>query len=308
MRFTTGRAYAGAADLRRMEELLASAYASTSLRVGDLSWLSREHTHRELSLDIRLWEDASGRLIAWTYFRPNGEFNVFVAPDSVHVEDSALFDELLEFVEVAARASVAAGDPPLTLNTYSVDTSRSALDRSLAAALERFGYQADHSESSGVLAGSLDRLPEGPLQDGYHLDWVRTPRLLIGRVEAHRAAFAPSDLSVRKYERLQRTWAYRPQLDRLVVTDAEEVVAFCTAWLDEDNASGLLEPVGTDPAHQRRGLARAVCLDACRALQAAGARHAQVGFASPAGFATYASLGFQLQGHEVCFYKAWPST
>src|SRR5882672_11666605 len=76
MTLPSGRPYAGAADLRRMEAGLARAYRSTSLRVGDLSWLSRESTHRELSLDIRLWDDDAGQLIAWTYFRANGEFNV----------------------------------------------------------------------------------------------------------------------------------------------------------------------------------------------------------------------------------------
>jgi hypothetical protein len=49
-----------------MEAALAQAYRSTSLRVGDLARLSREHTHRELSLDIRLWENDEGQLIAWT--------------------------------------------------------------------------------------------------------------------------------------------------------------------------------------------------------------------------------------------------
>src|SRR5690349_17057265 len=92
-----GRPYGGAADLRRMEESLARAYSSTSLRVGDLSWLSRDHTHRELSLDIQLWEDEGGRLIAWAYFRANGEFNLFVAPDAGHDENTSLFSELLGF-------------------------------------------------------------------------------------------------------------------------------------------------------------------------------------------------------------------
>jgi hypothetical protein len=59
----SGRAYAGAGDLRRMQSAVASAYASRSLRVGDLAWLARHHTHRELALDIRLWEDDQGRLL-----------------------------------------------------------------------------------------------------------------------------------------------------------------------------------------------------------------------------------------------------
>jgi hypothetical protein len=286
-----------------MEESLARAYASTSLRVGDISWLSREHTHRELSLDIRLWEDPSGELIAWAYFRPNGEFNVHVVPDSGHLDDMHLIDQLLGFVEDASRASVAAGDPPVTLNTYAILPSRSALDRALAAALDRAGYEVERG-TAGVLVRSLDELPVALLPSGYHFDWVSSPALLVGRVEAHRAAFAPSDLSVKRYQRVQRTWAYRPTLDRLVVTDAGEVVSLCTAWLDERNAAGLLEPVGTHPAHQQRGLARAVCLDACHALRAQGARTAQVGFGSEPGFKTYTSAGFREIDHEITFSKS----
>jgi ribosomal protein S18 acetylase RimI-like enzyme len=139
--------------------------------------------------------------------------------------------------------------------------------------------------------------------EGYHLGWVQTRAQLIGRVEAHRAAFAPSDLSVRKYERVQRTWPYRPTLDRVVLTDAGVVVAFCTAWLDEQNAAGLLEPVGTHPAHRRRGLARAVCTDALLALRDAGARTAQVGFVSDAAYATYRSVGFERLGEDLAFRR-----
>lgn len=222
--------------------MLARAFDSTSLRVGDLSWLSREHTHRELSLDIRVWEDDAGRLIAWTYFRPNGEFNVFVAPKSGFAEATALHDELLGVIETAGRMSVAAGDPPISLVTYGINVSRSDEERALAAALQRFGYGIDQATSatSGVMTRSLDELPEPSVPNGYHLDWVRTPSQVTGRVEVHRAAFAPSDVSVRKYERLQRTWPYRPTLDRIALTDDGTVVAFCTAWLDEENAAGLL--------------------------------------------------------------------
>ena len=298
------RAYAGADDLRRMEELLARGYTSTSLRVGDLCWLSRDHTHRELSLDIRLWEDPSALLQAWAYVRSNGEFNVFVAPDSAYAEDAAFFATLLDFVERAQRSAVAARDQPVTLVTYGIDPGRSALDRSLAAALDRRGYQRDDSGNSGVLAGLLDSLPQARLADGFHFDWIRTPGQMTGRVEAHRAAFAPSDLSAKRYERVQRTWAYRAELDRLVVTDDGEVVAFCTAWFDAHNASGLLEPVGTHPgAPAARTRPRSVS-DACRALRGLGARRAQVGFESEAGFATYSSLGFELAGHEICFSLA----
>ena len=65
---------------------------------------------------------------------------------------------------------------------------------------------------------------------------------VISRVEAHRAAFAPSELTFKKYDRARRSWAYRPELDRVVCAPDGEVAAFCTAWLDEQNRAGLLDP------------------------------------------------------------------
>jgi len=282
------RAYAGAADLRRMQAAVARAYASTSLRVGDLAWLTRYQTHRHLGLDIRLWEDAAGEVVGWVYLRSFGGFNVFAAPGRAN---DALLDEMLATIDSLAEASVAAGDPPIGLYTYGVDVTRSDEDRALAAVLERHGFRAAPA-NGGVLTRALDQLPDVALPPGCRLGWVETPEQLLGRVAAQQAAFAPADLTVERYRRVTRTWPYRPDLDRIVLNEAGEVVAFCTAWLDETNAAGLLEPVATHPAHQRRGLARAVCLDALRALRAAGAKTAQVGYASAAGAATYRSLGF----------------
>jgi predicted N-acetyltransferase YhbS len=253
-----------------------------------VAWLTRYQTHRHLALDIRLWEDEAGEVVGWTYVRSFGGFNVFVAPG--HAED-ALLDAMLATVDEIAGASVAVGDPPIGLYTYGIDVSRSAEDLALAAALERHGFREAPS-CGGVLTRSLDQLPEVVVPDGYRLGWVKTEEQMLGRVAAQQAAFAPSDLTVERYRRVQRTWPYRPELDRIALGEDGTVVAFCTAWLDAENAAGLLEPVGTHPAHQRRGLAKAVCLDALWALHAAGARTAQVGYGSEAGSATYRSLGF----------------
>ena len=296
------RAYAGAADLRRMQDGVARAYASTSLRVGDLAWLSRYHTHRELRFAIHLWEDEAGTLVGFTYYRARGGFNVFVAPDW---GDAALLDEMLAEIDGKARASEAAGDPPVSLYTYGLDLGRSEEDRALAAALERHGFALSPG-IGGVLSRSLDDLPQPTLPPGYRLSWVESHEQVIGRVEAQRAAFAPSDFLLERYERVRRTWPYRPELDRIVLTDDGEpatVVAFCTAWIDEQNAAGLLEPVGTHPARQRRGLARAACLNALHHLRAAGAQTAQVGFGSAAGEAAYRALGFEHSATDLVYRR-----
>ena len=272
-----------------MQDAVAAARDQTSLRVGDLAWLSRVHTHRELALDIRLWEDETGGLIAWTFYRANGEFNMFVTPGHVAHD---LVDELIDTVEDAAAGSVSSGDPVVELHTYGIVGSRSAEDRALEEALHRRGYEADGS-LGGLLCRTLDALPEAPLPPGYRLTHVQTEDELAGRVEAHRAAFAPSALTLVQYERVRRTWPYRPKLDRIVVTDDGTVAAFCTAWFDAANAAGLLEPVGTHPSHRRLGLASAVCLDALRVLRQEGATIAEVGYVTDAALALYRGIGFQ---------------
>jgi ribosomal protein S18 acetylase RimI-like enzyme len=296
----SGRSYAGAGDLRRMQSALSAAPASTGLHVGDLAWLARVHTHRELSLDIRLWDDDDGHLTGWTFFRANGGFNLFLAPNPI---SDAAIDDMLAAVEAMAAEAVAAGDPPVALYTYGIDPNRSESDRALAAGLERHGY-ARTDETTGIMTRNLADLPAPGPPDGYALAAVETTDHVRGRVEAHRAAFAPSELTLRAYERVRRTWPYRAELDRVAIAGDGEVVAFCTAWIDDRRAAGLLEPVGTHPDHRQRGLARAVCLSALTALRDAGAQTAQVGFATDAAHALYRSLGFTDAWADITYRKA----
>jgi mycothiol synthase len=55
--------------------------------------------------------------------------------------------------------------------------------------------------------------------------------------------------------------------------------------------SAYFEPVGTHPAHQRRGLGKAVMFEGLRRLKRMGATLAFVGGFSPAANALYDSVG-----------------
>src|SRR5947209_15992830 len=173
----TSRPYAGGADLRRMQDAVAVALACTSLRVGDVAWLARFGTHRELSLRIRLWEDVSGGLVAWTYLRSNGEFNLFVARGRAA---DGLLEEMLGAVEAEAAASVSAGDPPVALYTYGVDASRSDEDRAIRAALERHGFDRT-SSVGGLLRRDLDDFPAPSIPNGHRLAAVESDEDIAGR-------------------------------------------------------------------------------------------------------------------------------
>ena len=300
MAYTRSRPYAGTADLLRMQAAVARAYPVTSLRVGDLAWLTRYHTHRELSLDIRLWEDDAGQLVGWTYVRSFGGFNVFVAPG--HADD-ALLDEMLAEIDVADRASVAAGDLPVSRYTYGIDLTRSVEDRALAAALERHGFTASPT-IGGVLTRSLDEVLEPILPAGYRLGWVDTPAQVIGRVEAQQAAFAPSDLTIERYERVRRTWPYRPSLDRIVLTDGGVVVAFCTAWLDEENADRPVRAVrhAPDPSATRAGPGRLYRCAACTARGRSANRAGRL--RERRGLCRYRALGFEFSAADGVYRRA----
>jgi GNAT superfamily N-acetyltransferase len=287
----TSRPYASARDLRAMQAALAAAHAQTHVRIGDLAWRARFHTHRELSLEIRLWESCN-RVVGWTWFRTRGGFDLFIDPEH---RDGSLLREMLDVVDEIVGAGLAAGDVPGSVYTFFLDE-----DEELAAALRERGYE-EAATSGDVLTRELRDVAAPELPSGYRLGWVASDADVLARVTAHQAAFAPSDLSYDKYVRVRGTWPYRAELDRVALAADGSVAAFCTAWLDEQNASGLFEPVGTHPDHRRRGLATAVCLDALRALRDAGARTAQVGTGSAAGRATYLAAGFRLWKREVTY-------
>lgn len=290
------RPYAGATDLRLMQALLIRHYAATHTRIGDLAWRARYHTHHELSLEIRLWFDHQD-LIAWTWLRTRGGLDLEVTPE--RRQDERLWSEMLDSVEAAVTVRLRAGDELKEVYTWFVDDVEG-----MAARLQRRGFVPSQEAGGQVLLADLTSLPDpGPPSGSYELTHVAGDRDLEARVESHRAAFAPSDLTAPMYRRVRGTWPYRPELDRIVKTSEGEVVACCTAWLDEQNRAGLLEPVSTHPAYRNRGLARLVVADALHALHRAGAGVAQIGTSGPAAQAAYMAAGFVPWKREVTLRK-----
>ena len=127
--------------------------------------------------------------------------------------------------------------------------------------------------SSIVSARSSTPVESAQLPDGYRLRNVAGDADLERRVDVHRAAFHPSKVTVPAYRHLRTLPPYREELDLVVEAPDGSFAAYALVWLDEENGVGELEPVGTHPAHQRLGLGKAVCLEACRRLRGSGCRH-----------------------------------
>jgi ribosomal protein S18 acetylase RimI-like enzyme len=139
-----------------------------------------------------------------------------------------------------------------------------------------------------------DPLAPARLPDGYRIRGLRGPEEFAARVELHRAAFPASRLTVEKYERLLTVPHYRLEDDLVVEAPDGSLAAYALAWWDPHGRVGELEPVGTHPDEQRRGLSRAVVTAAVERLHDRGATVVQVysDAAEAPAEALYAAVGF----------------
>ncbi len=91
----------------------------------------------------------------------------------------------------------------------------------------------------------------------------------LGNTDEHSArcwvsfrAFHPDDPTDKFedgwYHNIQRGPLYRRDLDLVAVAPNADLAAFCTIWFDDVTRTGLFEPVGTSPDHQRHGLGKAI--------------------------------------------------
>jgi len=278
------RPYAGVRDLLRMQAVLSQRFGQGGgWHPGDLAWSVRHGSHLEASTLCTLAEDGDGALLGWAWLYRYGW--MVLSPESM---DAAVRAALLQAALDTASRLLACGDVldrGLRIECAEDDTA-------LAELLRQNGFVRDAAHSGEMTTRSLDGLPAAELPEGFRFSGV-DDALVADRVEAHRAAFAPSALEVSGYRRLRRTPPYRADLDRAVIAPDGRVAAGCIAWYDEASGWGLLEPVGTRPEFQRRGLGTALCLDALHRLRDAGAHSAQIGCDSGgAGCATYHGIGF----------------
>jgi mycothiol synthase len=211
-------------------------------------------------------------------------------------------DGLLGWHAEAARVATDASPTesrPATLETWAAEDSP----------------EADDLQARGWIPGDLllsqyhqpldTELDPPRVPDGYVLRTMRGPDDIPARVEVHRAAFAPSKLTVEKYEILVRQPHYA--FDRDVVVEAPDgsFAAFAMGWADPLGSIGEFEPVGVHPDHQRRGLGRVVMRHGLRLLRAAGLRDAIV-FSlrtNAASEALYQSAGFDVIATHRSFTK-----
>ncbi|NJN18040.1 MAG: GNAT family N-acetyltransferase [Oscillochloris sp.] len=210
---------------------------------------------------------------------------------------------LIATAEMQYAVRQADGTQQLTIWTHETDALRREI-------VQRRGYRrGGHPEFQR--RRSLDRpIPAGAAPTGYTIRALGDEYEHPARSWLSWKVFHPNDPDERYegwewYRNVQRAPLYRRDLDLVAVAADGEFAAFCTLWFDDMTRSAALEPVGTHPAHQRKGLARALISEGLRRVRDCGATLCTVGSYSDAAGACYAAVGFDSYELSEPWFKTW---
>lgn len=236
---------------------------------------------------VFLWETPDGQLAAVLNPESRGHGFLQVHP---HWRSPELEDAMLATAEQHLARPGPDGQVTLSVWTDSHDSLRQNL-------LRQRGYVKGADVESQHRRDLTRPLPNAPAAAGFTLRALGEVDELPARAWCSWKAFHPhapeadfTRLGWEWYLNLQRCPLYRRDLDLVAVAPNGDVASFCTVWYDDVSRSAYFEPVGTHPAYQRRGLAKAVMGEGLRRVQRLGATLAFVGGYSAEANALYSAL------------------
>ena len=253
---------------------------------------------------VFIWETENGQIAA--VLNPEDRGSVFL---QIHPDFRA--PELEEEM-------VATAERRLTSNTFGKDGKpriwiwSDSQDKALQEILTRHGFRRidQAGEQERQCRRSLDgALPNVPPIQGYAIRPLGDGLELLERCYASGLGFHKDDINVARnnrdhpewYRAIQTAPLYRRDLDLIAVAADGSIASFCTIWFDDVTRTAYFEPVATVPAHQQRGLARALMIDGLHRLKRMGCKVAFVGGFSEAAIALYSSV----MGSEHDISEPW---
>lgn len=205
---------------------------------------------------VQLWRDTSGKL---------GAFCIRCCDTGHLILDPALEKDMemraamLEWVEThwgnANRA--------VELLAYEQDIEQHHL-------LAQRGY-LDEGYVSWLRVYDITReIPAAALPSGFRFATLAETGAREERIELERAVWKRPDLDETWFKGKSSSPVYSFDWDILAVSSQRELAAFVVVWVDWQNHSAEIDPMGTHPDYRHQGIARALVIEAFQRLNTAG--------------------------------------
>ena len=280
MTLLRSRPYAGPADLPALQALWPECRpAGWQTDFPSPTDLAEILAASQVAARTRVWEDSGGRVYAYASVDDYHNLWFDRLPEVTGAEE----DELVAWGVTCARDWAASGSEEAGA---ALDTMCRSEDQARIALLRRHGFTEQAVRTLHFVRSLAEPIPEPQLPACYAI----RPLAGEGEVEAlvalHRAAFGTERMTVAERLTSMRPPDYDPSLDLVVVAPDGSLAAYCyCAIYSEENRlsgrnDGVTDPLATHPAHQGRGLARALLAAGMRLLQARGAERAVLGTSS----------------------------
>jgi mycothiol synthase len=235
-----------------------------------------------------------------TLWEVNGQIVAAVTPDSVGeaffqihpaFREDICMSEMLDVAERKLSQTNATGRQELIAWVNAADDATKSLFTERGYVRSR--YKAEHMRRRFL----TQPVPASVPPSGYTVRALGDEAELPARSWLSWKVFHPDEPDEKYqgwewYKNIQRVPLYRRDLDIVAVAPDGELAAFCTVWFDDITRTAVFEPVGTHPAHQKRGLGKAIMSEGLRRAQRLGATMASVSSYSDAAHALYHSVGF----------------
>lgn len=284
---TISRPYSGSADLAKLQAFSRQ----TRWHVADITWRMMYSHHFDAANNVRLWEDADDSLVGLTWFYPTAHMEM-------HTSQPDLWPEMLAW---GVDRMHALGEKEI------LAVSATSTEAALIQFLEAQGFAFDEAYDLRQSLNLTDNIVPPTVPEGFTLRAAPASDQIAERVKIHHAAFNSEAVTVEGYNNARRDPAYDPDVDIFILAPDGRFAAFCLAWADAVTGVGDIEPIGVHPDFQRRGLGRAIMLEALHRLRDRGMNRVVLSTwtGNQRALNLYKSLGFEVIYDERAYKKTF---
>ena len=248
----------------------------------------------DLATEVRVWKESNGTVCGFALVDLSvwGLFYL-VNPSE---EGSALEQEILSWA--CNRASHISRGKPITFRCRRVRED----NPKRISSLERQGFGRDNDRQGMRMIRRLDdvSLDRSLAPQGFKIRHLSGPDEIEAYVTLVNSAI-PKATSAETHQTWMEAPEYIPELDLIAVADDGTFAAFCQCYYDpldlmqSERREGWTDPIGTAPAYRKKGLARAIVLEALWRLKRRGIEDAVLGVAGSNELAQklYESIGYR---------------